>query len=447
MLRPVCMKFLIISVILTSLALSAMAQKPDDVLATAAGRSFKLADLGTEAQQAAASLPTRTFATRSAILEQMVNQRLLDAEAKSVGLSAGKLISNEKAKVPAPTETEIKALYDANRRALGDLTLDKAKKQIVAYLRREPEQKVLGSLYARLKTKYKYVAGTPVNSPALAPTDVVATVNGVPLTAKEYEETAKVALYELNATVAELVITDLNDVVFNAMIAEEAKALNIDAGDLIAREITNKMKDFSNEERFTLEEALAKKLAAKFKPAITFKLPEPVVQKISPDDDPATGPADAPVTVVMFSDFECPACAATHPVLKRAIETFPGKVRFVVRDYPLESIHENAFNAARAANAANAQGKFFEYAEILYKRQDALDKASLTKYAAEIGLNAKQFEIDFSAEKTANEIRKDQADADSYIVSSTPTIFVNGIRVRELSFSSFKSAIERAMPK
>ncbi len=441
------MKLLITSVFLTVLAAPLYAQKADEVLATAAGRSFKLADLGQEAQQAVASVPTRTFATRSAILDQMVNQRLLDAEAKALGSSPGRILAGEKAKVPAPNDTEIKAIYDANREALGDMPLEKAKKQIIAYLRREPEQKVLGALYARLKTKYKYVAGKPVNSPGLAPADVVATINGTVITAKEFEDTAKVAVYELNASVAELVVTDLNEVVFNSMIAEEAKQLKIDPSVLIAREITNKMKDYSNEERYALEEAFAKKLAAKYNPSIAFKLPEPVVQNISADDDPAIGPADAPVTVIMFSDFECPACAATHPVLKRAIESFPGKVRFVVRDYPLESIHENAFAAARAANAANAQGKFFEYIELLYKRQNALDKASLTKYAVEIGLNTKQFEIDFNAEKTATEIRKDQADGDSYIVSSTPTIFVNGIRVRELSFESFRSAIERAMPK
>ena len=197
-------------------------------------------------------------------------------------------------------------------------------------------------------------------------TDVVATVNAVPITAKEYEEFAGVALYELNADVADLVMQDINEALYNAMIEEEAKALKMEPSALLAREITNKMKDFSNEERANLEIAFSKTLAAKYKPVITYKYPEPIVQKISVDDDPAMGPANAPVTVVMFSDFQCPACSATHPVLKKAIEAFPGKVRFVVRDFPLESIHANAFNAARAASAANAQGKFFEYGEFLY---------------------------------------------------------------------------------
>ena len=439
------MRPLFVFIFLFVSSIAAFAQKPDEVLGTAAGRTIKLADLSPETQQAISSLPTRLFATRSAILDQMVSQRLLDVEAKATGISSGKMIAAEKVKVPNPTDAQIKEIYDANRQALAESTPEQARKQNIAYHRREPEQKLLGDLITRLKLKYKYSAGKPVNSTPLAPTDVVATVNAVPITAKEYEEFAGVALYELNADVADLVMQDINEALYNAMIEEEAKALKMEPSALLAREITNKMKDFSNEERANLEIAFSKTLAAKYKPVITYKYPEPIVQKISVDDDPAMGPANAPVTVVMFSDFQCPACSATHPVLKKAIEAFPGKVRFVVRDFPLESIHANAFNAARAASAANAQGKFFEYGEFLYKHQDALDTASLMKYAADMGLNVKQFELDFNSEKTAAEIRKDQADGDNYVVNSTPTIFVNGVRVRDLSLDSLKAAIERAL--
>ena len=169
------------------------------------------------------------------------------------------------------------------------------------------------------------------------------------------------------------------------------------------------------------------------------------MQTISVDDDPATGPADAAVTIVMFSDFQCSACSATHPVLKKVMDAYPGKIRFVVRDFPLESIHENGFKAALAAGAANAQGKFFEYIEVLYTHQDALDAASLKKYAADLGLNAKQFELDFNSAKTVAEVRKDMVDGEGYVVNSTPTIFVNGVRVRDLSAESFKGAIDRAI--
>jgi len=428
-------------------AASAFAQKPDDVLATATGHTFKVSDLTPETQQAVTSMPTRIFATRTAILDQMVNQRLLDAEAKATGTSTGKLIAAEKAKVANPTDAEIKTVYDANRQALGEQTLEQSRKQIVAYLRREPEQKLIGALITRLKTKYKYAAGKGVNAPGLVPADVVATIDTKTITAKEYEDFARVALYELNAGISDLIIDDLNEAIYNALIVDEAKSLNLDPGALIAREITNKMKEFSEAERFGLQDAFNKRLNAKYKVSILYKEPGSIAQKISVDDDPAMGPVDAPVTVVMFSDFQCPACSATHPVLKKVIESYPDKVRFVVRDFPLESIHENGFNAALAAGAANAQGKFFEYAEMLYTHQSALDMASLKKYAADLGLNAKQFELDFNSEKTAAEVRKDQADGDAYIVNSTPTIFVNGVRVRNLSSESFKAAIERALGK
>jgi protein-disulfide isomerase len=149
----------------------------------------------------------------------------------------------------------------------------------------------------------------------------------------------------------------------------------------------------------------------------------------------------------MFSDFQCPACSATEPILRKVIEQYPGKIRFVVRDYPLTELHEHAYRAALAAAAANRQGKFFEYIAILYKNQDALDDASLTKYAAQIGLNAQQFEIDFKSDATAAEVKKDIADGESYHITGTPTIFINGVRMRALSAEVFKAAIDRSLAK
>ncbi|HEY2846857.1 MAG TPA: thioredoxin domain-containing protein, partial [Pyrinomonadaceae bacterium] len=152
-------------------------------------------------------------------------------------------------------------------------------------------------------------------------------------------------------------------------------------------------------------------------------------------------------TIVMFSDFQCPACSATDPILQRVMAQYPGKIRFIVRDFPLESLHPNAPHAALAAAAANKQGKFFEYIDILYKNQDALDDASLTKYATQLGLNASQFELDFKSGATAAELEKDIADGDSYHITGTPTIFINGVRIRTLSAGAFKAAIDRGLAK
>ena len=441
------MKVLYAILLISLLSTAAQAQKADDSLATATGMTFRLRDLSPETQKDVGDLPVKIPQARIALLDRLISRRVFEAEAKSRGMTMGKLLSEEKAKVKNPTEVEIKAVLDANQQKLGEFTPEQSRKYVVTFLRNAPEQKALADLFAALKIKFKVTPGKDVNAARILPTDVIALINGQPITGSEFEEFVRIPLYEARADMADVVLGELDQQIYTALVAAEAKALGIDSSELLAREITNKMKDFSDAERLGLEDSFRTRLWTKYQVKTLYIAPVAPLQKVSVDDDPTTGPATAPVTIVMFSDFQCSACAATHPVLKETIAAFPGKIRFVVRDYPLESIHENAFKAAQAAGAANAQGKFFEYAEILYKHQDALDTDSLKKYAADAGLNVKQFEIDFNSEKTAAEIRKDVDDGESYAVNSTPTIFVNGVRVRSLSASGFKTAIEKALRK
>jgi protein-disulfide isomerase len=249
----------------------------------------------------------------------------------------------------------------------------------------------------------------------------------------------------VRADLIDNVTLDLTETIFTTLIDKEAKSLNIDQQALLAREVTDKLKQFTDDERIQLATALKDRLFAKYKVKVLLTVPPPIVQKISVDDDPARGPVNAPVTVVMFADFQCPACGRTHPVLDKVLAEFSGKVRFVARDFPLETLHENAFHAALAAGAANAQGKFFEYGDLLYNNQSALDDASLEKYAAQVGLNVSKFKLDFASEKTAAEVRKDIADGESYGVAGTPTIFVNGVMVRGLTAEDFRAAIRNAL--
>lgn len=441
------MKFIKILFFIFILAIGALAQRTDDVLATATGMTFRLRDLSPVTQKDVADLPVKIPKARLSLLEQLVSRRVFDAEAKTRGITMGKLLADEKAKVKDPSDVEIQKVFDANADKLAALSPENARKQVVAFLRNGPEQKLLGDLYAQLKVKFKVTPGKDVNAGTLAPTDTVATIDGKPITGKEFEDWVRVPLYEAKADMAEVILDELDELIYNALVTNDAKSQGIDSSALIAREVSNKMKDFTDEERMSLEMAFRRSLYAKYKVTVLYTEPEAPIENISTDDDPSSGPVAAPVTVIMFSDFQCSACAATHPALKKVIEQFPGKVRFVVRDYPLESIHENAFAAARAASAANAQGKFFEYSEILYKNQSALDAASLKKYAAQIGLNAAQFDIDFSAEKAAAEIRKDLADGEAYGINSTPTIFINGRRQRRLSVDGFTQAILKAIAK
>lgn len=426
---------------------AASAQKPTDVLATATGHSIKLSDLSQEMQKAVANLPASIAKQRTDLLNQMLYQRVLDLEAKAQNVSTGQLIVKEKKKISDPPEAMIKAVYEQNRSALGDKTLEQARTTIVNFLRSEPESKAVSTMFEALKVKYKVTVGKDVNAPNLGSFETVATVNGKAISVQEYETFARVTLYELQAELADALIEEASDALFSVLSIDEAKALNIDSSAFIAREVTDKMKDYTDAERIGLLDALQARLFAKYKARILYTLPEPVSQAISVDDDPSTGAVTAPVTIVMFSDFQCSACAATHPLLKKAMAAFPDKVRFVVRDYPLESIHENGFRSALAANAAHAQGKFAEYTEKLYANQDKLDDASLKKYAADLGLNVAQFELDFNSEKTAAEVRKDMADGNAYGINSTPTIYINGVKARDLSVEGFKASIERSLKK
>lgn len=289
--------------------------------------------------------------------------------------------------------------------------------------------------------------GKDVNAPNLLATDVLATVNNKPITVKNYNEKAGQTLYEMRMGVYEKTYNYLDTIIFTEATGIEAKKADLSPSDLIAREVTNKMKDFSDEEREKLEADFRQSLIKKYNIKFLLKEPAPFVHKISVDDDPSQGSAAAPVTIVMFSDFQCPACSATHPVLKQVIAQYGNKIRFVVRDYPLIQVHQNAFQAAQAANAAHAQGKFFEYIELLYNNQGSLDTANLKRFAAEVGLNQKQFETDLTGGKFADEVKKDMADGDEYGVTSTPTIFVNGVKVLNLSAKAFKQAIEQALKK
>ncbi len=429
-------------------AVSAVTQKPDEVvLATSTLRSFSVRDLSPEAQKVHRDLPATIAGVRKQLVSQMLSEILFEAGAKSKNITVAKLIDAELAKVPAPTIAQINAVYEANRAALGDKTLQQATKQIVHFLRHEPEEKALKAFTDTLAVKYKVAFGKDVNDPGLKSMESLFTVNGKSVSAAEFEGKYKIVLFETKANLIDDVVHDLETTVLNALISEEARSQNIDPSAFIGREITDKMTEFSDGERAGLQYGLKKRLFAKYQVKMVLKTPDPVVQNISVDDDPAHGPKTAPVTVVMFSDFQCSACARTHLVLKEVIAEYGDKVLFVVRDFPLENIHENAFAAAVAANAALAQGKFFEYIEILYRNQDALDAASLKRYAAETGLNAKQFELDLSQEKIAAEVRKDIADGKSYGITGTPSIFVNGVKVRHLSASAFREAIDAALKK
>ena len=438
--------FLFVFLMLFSAAV--FAQKPDETLATANGQNYTAADLAPNVQQALTNLPAIIGQRRKELLEQQIADVLFEKEAAAQNISVEKLIQTEvKSKIPAPTEKEIQAVFDANRTQIGDQTLEQVKPQIIAFLHNAAQSNLYTALLANLKTKYKSAYGKDVNTANLARLEVLATVGDRQISVENYETKNKVALSELEADVYDAARESLEQIVYSNLVVAEAKAQNLDASDLIAREITGKLKDYSDAERLALESNLRDRLFIKYNAQFKIKQIAPVVQVVSTDNQPSRGKATAPVTVVMFSDFQCSACSATHPVLQEVLKGYGDKIRFVVRDFPLVTIHENAYNAALAANAAHAQGKFFEYTEILYANQTKLDEASLIQYASQVGLNVKQFETDLKSKKFAPDVEKDIADGKTLGITGTPTIYVNGVKVRGYSSEAFRRAIEQALKK
>ncbi|MDQ6785550.1 MAG: DsbA family protein [Acidobacteriota bacterium] len=422
------------------------AQTSEQILATANNQNFTAKDLAPEAHQAFENLPATIAELRKQLLEQQIIDALLEAEAAAQKTTAEKLVEAEiNSKVQNPTAKEIQAVYDANRAAIGNKTLEEIRPQIVEFLRRDAKQKMFADFVSNLKTKYKAALGKDAGAPNLKPFEVLATVNSKQITAEGFEAKNRAALNDFEADVYDNTRDALEQIVYSNLLVAEAKAQNIEAGDLIAREITDKMREFSPGEREKLESDLRRRLFQKYDAKFFLKEIAPVAQNISTDDDPSLGSINAPVTIVMFSDFQCPACSATHPVLKKVIAEYGDKIRFVERDFPLTQIHENAFRAALAAGAANAQGKFFEYIELLYNNQNTLDTASLKEFATRIGLDRKRFDADLDGEKFADEVHKDMADGKQYGITGTPTIFVNGVKVRRLSAEAFREAIEKAL--
>jgi protein-disulfide isomerase len=174
-------------------------------------------------------------------------------------------------------------------------------------------------------------------------------------------------------------------------------------------------------------------------PALTAKIAEGAV--------PAFGPADAKVTIVEFSDFECPFCSRAADVSHKVKEKYGDKVRFVFRQFPL-SFHKNAHTAAEASLAAHSQGKFWEFHDKLFANQQKLDRASLEGFAKEIGLNVATFKKSLDTKEHAAAVDAELKLGEEVAVNGTPTMFLNGARVADpTNFDSISSQIEAALQK
>jgi Na+/H+ antiporter NhaA len=148
---------------------------------------------------------------------------------------------------------------------------------------------------------------------------------------------------------------------------------------------------------------------------------------VDPERDHIRGPAEAPVTLVEYGDFECPYCGQAEDVIRELLADY-GEVRYVWRHLPLTDVHVHAQLAAEAAEAAHEQGAFWEMHDLLFQHQDALRRSDLEEYARELGLDGERFSEALRTHEKAARIADDVDSADLSGVSGTPTFFVNGRR-------------------
>ncbi len=142
---------------------------------------------------------------------------------------------------------------------------------------------------------------------------------------------------------------------------------------------------------------------------------------------PVMGPADAPITLVEFSDFQCPYCSVAVPQIDSVLKAYPKQVKLIFKEYPLET-HSQAALAAAAAVAAQKQGKFWQMHDALFANRDNLSKQTISTLARQIGLDMPRFESDWNSTEVHETVVRDIQDGDAAGVQGTPTLFINGQR-------------------
>ena len=208
------------------------------------------------------------------------------------------------------------------------------------------------------------------------------------------------------------------------------------------------IRDGQRELRVKIEELTKKvdQIASRPAPAAQAGQPDPnKVYTLPVGASSVLGPPEAPVTMVEFADYQCPFCARNVPLIKQVMEAYPKQVKFVYKEFPLTSIHNNAMNASKAAIAAQRQGKYWEMHHKLFENSSNLAEDNIKKLAAEVGLDVAKWETDYKSPEVEKQVQDDMRLGSQSDVRGTPTMFIEGKRVQNRSLEGIKAMVDEAL--
>jgi len=292
----------------------------------------------------------------------------------------------------------------------------------------------------------------------------------------QFEEQIKLRRSELGNRENEMRRAAVDELIARSLVEREAKARGVTVEELTKAEVDAKLAPVTEEEKKAtyqaqkaqfggkseeeslklIEDQLRQRRVADRRRSFAAELRakggvkvliEPKRVAVSVDDDPALGPTTAPITILEFSDFQCPYCSRVLPTLKQVEERYGDRVRVVYRDFPL-NFHPFAAKAAEAGACANEQGKFWEIHDKMFANQQKLGVEDLKGYAASLGLDAAVFGQCLDSGKYAEEWKKDLAEGTSYGVTGTPAFFINGRFLNgAVPFDKFTTIIDEELER
>ena len=446
-----------------------------EALAIVNGVRISARDIEKATGESVRKLQRQVVEARNRELDLLINSRLLAIEAKKRGIATTKLLEQEVvAKVITPTDADAQAFYEQNKARIQS-DFNGAREDILRYLldqrQRFEAKKFADGLRVASETKVHITEVTPPHNESER-ARVLATVKGETITSGDVEESLKPIIFDVQERVYKLRKDELDLSVNDTLLVQEAQKRKVTTNALLDAEVKPKAVteaqalaffeqnkdrvsgDFAQTKDSIIqylqqievrvaERAFVEKLRAAASIQVFLVVPESPIFSISTSDQPSLGRAEAPVTVIVFTDFQCPSCAAIHPALERLVKEYGDKVRLVARDFPL-SQHVEAFKAAEAAEAAREQGKYWEYVQLLMRNQSALSVDKLKKYASELALDRPRFDSALESGKFTETVQHDIEEGMRLGVEATPTVFINGRRVSNESYDELKANVEAA---